>query len=103
MLDTTAFLRIARPGGVANIEGERVPVVLPLEDLEDHTEFDRQICAAGLKRFLRPLAPSDQPDPAGVYGPEAPRFTGSHILVHELTEGVRGRAGIQLWDLAAAN
>src|SRR5262245_23813137 len=54
------------------IEGERFLVLVPKADWRsarfDHTEFDRAVCAAGLKGFVRPTTPSDNPNPLEALG-----------------------------------
>src|SRR4051812_19498776 len=96
-LDAYALTRIATPGGTSSGAYGRVPIVVPRGDVADHMQFDRAVCAAGLKKFLRPVTPSDQPDPArALRGGETPppQFLGSHVLVEELSPGLRTRVPV---------
>ncbi len=102
-----ALSRISDFGGVALVDGVEVPIVLPLAEWDDPGEFDRAVCAAGLKTFLRPLTAADQPDPSrrirGGPGDELPRFAGTHILVRELAPGIRTRTGVDFFPEYSLN
>jgi hypothetical protein len=92
-LDTEIMERISRWGGDYLVDGARLPLVLPLADITDHSEFDRQVCGAGLKRFVRPFQASDHP--VGL--------PGAHILVQELAPGIRRRAGVRIFGFEELN
>jgi hypothetical protein len=50
----------------------------------DYADLDRAVCAAGVKRFLRPAAPGEWPA-----GGKSPAW----VLVEELAPGLRIRTG----------
>jgi hypothetical protein len=104
--DWRAICQISALMGVATIEGEKYPVVEPLRRYEDHAEFDRALCQAGVKAFVRRTMDSDQPGPGPPINPETGepnpsipppnvRFP-SHVLVQEAGEGIRLRSGVDL-------
>lgn len=70
--------------------GEPLPFVEPLEDWDDpdwdFMAFDRAICAAGVKAFIRWASPADQ-SPPGAEG----LFTSELLLVTEIAPGLRSR------------
>lgn len=63
----------------------KVPIVIPREGV-DLEEFDHDVCAAGLKQFLRPLFEDDWA--------ERPPPGYEHVLVREMFPGVRVRSPI---------
>jgi hypothetical protein len=90
------------------IDGERLFVLMPKGDWRsgrfDHMEFDQAVCAAGLKAFVRPVMPSDQPNPLRrVSGPLIPlddmRIKAGWLRVTELSPGVRMREEVTIaWN-----
>jgi len=40
---------------------EPLPLLRPLREYSDATEFDREVCRAGVKRFVRRGTPADHP------------------------------------------
>jgi len=99
-----------RIAGIAVVRGyfgpDRVPILSAVKKWSDHTEFDRRICASGLKQFLRPVMESDWHfDPARALPNGAPPPEGrdidnairaGHVLVVEEVEGVRVRFAVSL-------
>lgn len=76
------------------LDGEIVPLTRPRAEhgVPHHMDFDRRVCAAGVKRFVRPLLPSDEEArPPGV-----PGFDSDWILVAECEPGVRERRGVSV-------
>lgn len=80
---------------------EPIPLVGPLGDFEspswDQMEFDAAVCRAGIKKFIRPLSPADQPPP-----PTTESFNGPHLLVAELAPGVRYKRSVSAYLPAEA-
>jgi hypothetical protein len=96
-LDGKALNQISELVDWVFIFGMSLPIVEPLRCVEDHMEFDRQICAAGLKRFVRRILPSDLPAIAPGVDDHV-----SHVLVAEHTPGLRSRIGLQFVIKTAA-
>jgi hypothetical protein len=79
-------------------DGEYLLYLVPRRPWRDHMEFDRAICEAGLKDFLRPVMASDYPNPArrrppclaGVPFPEIPARINT-LRIREIAAGVRAR------------
>jgi hypothetical protein len=68
----------------ADVDGELVPVVCPSGDHVDSTEFDRLLCLAGCKRFVRRAQTRERPHPL-------PPMSVEYVLVIEIEPGVRIR------------
>jgi hypothetical protein len=66
--------------------GGTCPLVVPLTTWDDPTDFDREVCARGLKLYARPALPGDWP-PGVDNG-----YVG--VIVREAGQGVRVRVGI---------
>jgi hypothetical protein len=96
-----AFERLVRPLGSCLIEGREEFVIEPVNPPPDHMEFDRQVCAFGLKSFLRPVMPSDFPKewPAN-WPPRSSAEKCNHVLVTEASPGVRTRQWLTLYSRA---
>jgi hypothetical protein len=104
--DVAGLSRLAESGGFALIDGEHVPIAIPREEPDDAVEFDRRVCACGLRRYLRPMMAADQSQALRVTGgdPGGPtQFKGTHILVTELRPGVRHRVGVAYTPNHATN
>ncbi|MGP0069671.1 MAG: hypothetical protein ACLQGP_39475, partial [Isosphaeraceae bacterium] len=70
---------------------ERLIVIEPKGEWPDHMKLDSAVCAAGLKRFVRPVLASD------LGGVEA--FGADHMAVMEVTKGVRARRPLMVtWN-----
>jgi hypothetical protein len=63
------------------LNGAPIPLIEPARWFDDHLEFDRLVCACGLKEFCR------RPLPGEEIGPE-----GNGVLVREIQVGIRLRA-----------
>jgi hypothetical protein len=98
-LDIPALARISRLAGVVQSGGEILLVIEPARPFDDHMEFDRVICAAGVKAFVRRTMESDQPGSGTPLDPSVPvpdyRFP-EHLVVREATPGMRHKSGIEL-------
>jgi hypothetical protein len=105
-LDYGALAAISDLLGLVDLDGEPLPLVEPLRPYDDHTDFDRAVCKAGIKAFVRRTMESDQPghgtplDPlTHLPDPTIPipedRFP-DHVIVREACEGMRWKFGIQL-------
>ncbi len=81
--DIKALAAICDFGGMIHIEGDGVPLLLP-DGEPDQMDFDKAACAAGLKKFLRPMLPSDGPVATGNPG-------ATHVIVEEMKPGARLR------------
>jgi hypothetical protein len=103
-LDWRSLTAISSLVGMLAFEGGYLPMLRPKRGYAVHEDFDRVICAAGIKKFVRPAMDSDRlghetafdpqtgkPDPT-IPVPEV--IVGSHMLVIELEEGLRIRRGI---------
>lgn len=90
-VNTAALERFSGFGGMYLVEGAYSPLVLPRGEPEQ-MDFDRQVCACGLSVFVRPKLPSD-----GLLNTEA----GGHILVKEISPGIRTRHSMLLFDMPA--
>jgi len=105
--DVHALDEISSCEGTVTVEGRPVPVVLPRADYTgddfDYMEFDRAICEAGVREFVRPVSPGDQPNPSKqISGPPLPadcRLSCPWILVRELHPGVRARLEMDIIPL----
>jgi hypothetical protein len=77
------------------VDGEMLPLYEPLKQPERHEDFDRAMCQAGLKKFIRPEMPSDYP-----IAEEAKKVLQADVvacvLVVQLAPGVRARRGINV-------
>lgn len=104
-LDLSALANVCRCAGtVTGTCGHEVVLVHPLRDYDSHMEFDRAVCAAGLKTFIRASMESDypgfgtavdiktmKPDPSIAI----PKIElGDFVLVSEASTGIRTRVGI---------
>jgi hypothetical protein len=68
------------------VEGALVTLAIqPTVNVAHHDEFDRALCAAGLKRFVRPQHLTDDDLGVGV----------GAVLVEEIQPGVRARMGFR--------
>jgi hypothetical protein len=84
-MDAKAVNAIAECGGFVR-DGEQLLIVLrPHDAMIDQMDFDRQICAAGLKSFIRPILIAEN------LGPGKPDLRGGYMKVTEITPGVRTR------------
>lgn len=98
-LDGVALEAISRLVGVIDSEAERILIISPTREWDDHSEFDQAICAAGLKVFIRPTMPSDHPGHGVPLDPAVPIPAidlGDVIVVRELKKGLRVRQPITI-------
>jgi hypothetical protein len=88
--ETRVLDEIGRPS-------DRLPVLEPTGTPATHEEFDRMVCQAGLRKYVRPVMDDDWQ-----LTPEIPIFgMPDHVLVVELSRGVRHRCGFHLhWNEA---
>ena len=118
-IDEGALDAISMCGGSFPVEGfGLLPIVLPLlpyDKGDDYMLFDRAVCKAGLKVYLRPILDSDACIGIPVEGNltneqleslgdefRQSRDNGGMMLIKELTEGVRTRAVAYLVDTRTA-
>lgn len=88
-----ALAAIAESGGRCTMEnGEVIPRLIPRREYDDHMDFDREVCAAGVTDFLRPAMPSDFPSAMASESPHVPRD--SHVRV-------RGRSRLRVREFIA--
>jgi hypothetical protein len=83
-LDLDALNAVSVIAGLVKAGSDVLLLVVPVRDC-DADEFDRILCAAGVKRFLRPALPGDPGAPA----PDLP--PPDKFLVEEVAPGVRTR------------
>jgi hypothetical protein len=105
-VDGQALDRISTFGGIMRVEDEDLPIVLPRAEGDDHAEFDRRVCAAGLKAFVRPAWESDRArirELADHLDEPAMRTHPSHVLIRELSPGVRTRLPVQYFPEGSLN
>ena len=68
--------------GCKLLRSRRQKLIRPRDPEADQMEFDREICAAGLKAFFRPLTPGEFPA-------ELLKAGEKYLLVEEASRGVR--------------
>jgi hypothetical protein len=78
-----------------------VIAVEPWAACDDHMEFDRQVCQAGLKRFIRRVMKSDlpgegEPVPLDRKIPILDIKPGDWLIVFEITEKVRVKRSVRI-------
>jgi hypothetical protein len=78
-----------------------IPLLEPLQEISDHMEFDRSVCAAGIKAFMRKTMLSDYPNCETFIDPETKETVkvsdmdlGTYMVVFELSKGIRGKHGL---------
>lgn len=82
-----SFRGMARPAcGDDQLGSEPLPVLDPIGEPTGHLAFDRAVCSAGLRAFIRPRFPDDWPD---IEGRAQPIET--HTFVREVKAGFRIR------------
>jgi hypothetical protein len=89
-LDLDALARICSPGGAARVDGALVPILIPHADPADPSQFDAAVCDAGVGRFVRPRFAGDGLD--HLIGAST-----AHMLIRELTPGIRARVPIEFF------
>ncbi len=85
--DKHALDSVCRKVAVMEVDGEQVTWIEPLRKYDDCMEFDRAVCAAGLKRYARRGMPSDVPDRPDLKIPEM-------LIVEEIKPGIRGKCQV---------
>lgn len=120
LVDVKALDAVARPVGFATLHGLQWPFLEPLEEPEDHRTFDRIVCEAGIKAYIRPMFHSDKPgaipglDDDGHFSvwttaaepgtePDEPTFVGTHVLVREMKPNVRSRVAVTCYPAHEMN
>jgi hypothetical protein len=97
--DFEALQACCRYVGMVSVGRARVHVVEPLRPYEDNMDFDREVCKAGLKRFVRRPMESDYPGHGTPLNPEVPPPDvdwGEWLIVLEMSEGFRTKSGIRI-------
>jgi hypothetical protein len=102
-LDLDRLARLSHFVEYAPVLGVVHAVIEPWIAYADHADFDREICLAGLKRFVRPVMPSDRrhdlavdPD-SGAWKPSGDDpaiLEYESVLVREVEPGFRMRKGL---------
>lgn len=83
-------------------EGTDIPFIVPKNYEIDQMDLDRDVCASGIKKFIRPLFLSENPNAIGnthVSGPpitDDMMFTSNYILVEEVFPGVRNKKQVDI-------
>jgi hypothetical protein len=98
-LDIDALIAISRVEGVVAFDDGALLVIVPVGAHDDHSEFDRAICRAGVREFVRRTMPSDRPGIGIPLDPSVPVpdvDLGDFVVVREMTEGVRTRFPISV-------
>jgi hypothetical protein len=85
-VDVAALDALSECGGFVAAGGTLVPLLRPKDPGLDQMEFDRRVCAAGVKAFVRVRLADDFPP-----GVEPP---GEYTLVRECAPGVRLRCDV---------
>jgi hypothetical protein len=85
-VDVAALHAVSECGGFVDAGGRPVPLLRPKDPGIDQMEFDRRVCAAGVKAFVRVRLADDFPP-----GVEPP---GGYTLVRECASGVRLRCDV---------
>jgi hypothetical protein len=97
--DYEALDACCRPLALIRVGDVPVPVVEPLAPCEDNMDFDRAVCAAGVKRFVRRSMPSDAPGSGRPLDPTIPVpqvNPGDWLIVLEIQEGLRVKQTIRV-------
>jgi hypothetical protein len=89
-LDVDALNAVSFLGGVLLFEGRPVPLVRPRGEPADPVLFDCTVCAAGLKRFIRPILPEDQRGGWWEVGND-------HLLVEQIAPGNHVKEPVQVF------
>jgi hypothetical protein len=110
-LDYDALNSVSRligyfPLDTDDVSHPSVPYLRPIREFADHTEFDRIICGAGVKIFVRPAMASDRPGSGTPINPKTrepdPSISvpdipfGPEILVIQLKTGIRIRRSVSM-------
>ena len=105
-LDPDALIAVSRLEGILPIAGETLLIINPNQSCMDHMDFDRAICQAGIKQFVRRRLLSDRPGQGTAINPRTgkpdPTISvpdvdfGTHVVVRELANGIRTRYSIGL-------
>ena len=89
---------VATYSGMADVYGEVLPVFIPVGDIPDQMDFDRTMCECGVRTFARPWHVSDWPQNEDV---RAKMKQTSHVVVSEISPGMRSRRGVDLFTAPA--
>jgi hypothetical protein len=102
----TALEACCRLVGKIDVAGVWVPIVAPLNPDQHQMDFDRIVCAAGFKRFVRRTLTSDQAAPGTAINPQTmerdpaiaiPEIDlGDWLIVLEMQEGLRLKTAIRV-------
>lgn len=101
VLDKEAFERLAIPVGLFQATSTYLIIVLiPKQNYKtlsfDHMVFDREMCAIGIKEFIRPTTFSDYGlDGASHIDPDM-HIKEEYVLVRQVSPDVRDRYGVTL-------
>jgi hypothetical protein len=101
-MDTDALNKLCKFASFIMHEGEHIFRVVPLDGTPDNfMNFDRAVCEAGLKEFIRPPMLSDTLPDATIMdtnepAPQLEVPEGCSILVMEIQPGVRVRLVVML-------
>jgi hypothetical protein len=87
-LDLETLNGIAEYGGTILVENRSVPLMRPLNQDVEQIEFDRTLCRAGLRQFVRAVMADEWPEVLEV--PDGQ----DHVLVTEEAPGIRTRLSI---------
>lgn len=82
--DQVAAEKVARFLTTIFVGGVDAPLVEPVAAWVDHAGFDRALCLAGCRMFVRKRRHDDWPEGLGP-------VVGGHVLVEEVIPGVRKR------------
>jgi hypothetical protein len=83
-MNDTDLQQLASSDGCLLVGSEKVQLISPLDKTIHHMNFDRAVCAAGLKRFVRPILESDLETNPTIK-------IGGHMLIVEEKPGQRLR------------
>ena len=93
-VDYAAFYRVTRPIGSLQCGTERFVLIEPLlgglNTEEDQMDFDREVCATGLKEYARAVNPGDY-----AYSGLTAMRNADFVIVREVRPGERTRAAVQ--------
>jgi hypothetical protein len=98
-LDIGALRSVSGLAGGIAVGDEVLLFLVPTRDFDAHEDFDRVVCRAGIKRFVRATMESDHPAPGTLLDCGLAVFGspfGEYVVIRELSDGVRSRRGIEI-------
>ena len=106
VLDIDRLAQLTNLIGSIRVGEEVYPLIEPRGPVDDHMTFDRAVCSAGFKSFVRPFLESDLATGRATLGGRPisdeelaeinEEMRCPYILVHHVADGIRTRIGLQV-------